>query len=182
MIPESKKFLGEYYLKHYKKFSSWYAEWINNEKLINKVFIVACCFETDILFFENIINQKNINVNYIDPIGNNGFILACKFNCINIVKYIATNLKIDTSRKNIYDNNAVLTGCLNNPNKDVIKYLINDLKIDIWHKNRYDNNGFLLACKRNKNIQIMKFLIKELKKTNHENQTGKLGILMSFRY
>lgn len=179
MILNSKQLFKEYFNKHYKKLSSDYVQTINYEQFKNKVFIVACCFETDISVFENIINQNHIDVNYQDPIGNNGFILACRFNCLKIVKYIATNLIINTHHINTYDNNAVLSACYKNPNTDVIKYLINDLKINIWHKNQYDNNGFLSACKGNKNIKIMKFLIKKLKITN--NNFGKQGLFISFR-
>jgi hypothetical protein len=91
--------------------------------------------------------------------GNNGFMLACHNNSnLEVIKYLAVNLKMNTTHVGNNGSTGFIGACFNNPNLDIIKYLVIDLKTNIDHVDMHGNNGFSRACQHNPNLDVVRFL------------------------
>ena len=175
--------LDEYICKHTNNIKKNYLKVIKNELKHYKAFFIACYIENNLQILKNIINENNIDINYLDKNKNNGFCVACKRNPnIKIIKFLIKQ-KIDVTHKNIFDHDRFLFACSKNDNIDIIKYLFNYLSkntasIDSIFLNYKYDNPFLLACEKNKNINIIKYLVSDVKiDINVKNKCGINAIL-----
>lgn len=103
-------------------------------KMDTKYFLY-CCEYGGIDDIKNFSTTDDVHVN--DLCGNNGFILACKKNNIDVIKYVANELKVDTKKTNNANGNGFTEACNNNQHINIIRYLIHELKIDDATLNEY---------------------------------------------
>ena len=128
----------------------------------NLAFTIACMFEKNTHTIFKLIFRYNISYSGIlDSGGNNGFLIACRYNYnLNVIKYLKSlNL---TYKRNYESDDALLIASKYNKNINILKYLINDLKFDINYETYNGLNCFLLACKHN-NIEVIEYFINDLK-------------------
>jgi hypothetical protein len=111
------------------------------------------------------------------------FLIAC-YAChsVDVIKYLANELKINISYVDKKNNNGFLLACTNNSSLEVLKCLVNELKCDVIRVNDHGHNGFTIACKHNPNLDIIKYLVNELKidttRANVCNHNGFLNVCM----
>jgi ankyrin repeat protein len=90
---------------------------------------------------------------------NNGFMLACAHNNIDIIKFLANDRNTLTFNKNVNGNNAFILACANK-NTEVVNYIVDELKSNIYHIYNDGINGFINACIK-RNIDVAILLIKK---------------------
>lgn len=151
-----------YLMNHNKK-------WFNLCKYSKNIFILDTFIKKQIsfntsdnkkIYFDEFIDKSfiyKINFNVVDKYGNNGLMLACKYNGDkDVIKYI-TNLNININQKNNDGETALLLLCLHNYDYDLLYYFITKLKSDINVLDNYNNNIFSTLCVNNCVLNIKKF-------------------------
>lgn len=124
------------------------------------------------------IKIHNPNIHYVDDDKNNAFIYSCSYNKdINMIRFLVSELKIDTHRRNKNGNNGLHVACKSNPCLDIIKYLIEEQNMSLYSKNEADLNPFLIACMRNANTEIIKYLYNQYTDIDYVNQYNINGLL-----
>ena len=155
------------------------------DKYNNNIEFTNICYKGTIEQLKTLVNgtrryffrKKTNYIHHKNLYGENGFLLACRNNDIEMVKYLVNELNFDINSKNKNDYNGFLYACLGN-NIEMVKYLVHELKFDINSNSKFGDNGFLLAC-RNNNIEMVKYLVEELEIYNNswKNKSIKKEIL-----
>jgi len=124
-----------------------------NKNIFQYQNIYFCNDLIDIIINTNLIGYFKLKINYFINI-NKYFLSACKFNNVNIVRYLIKNYKIDIYHKDKYGNNCLFYALCNSV--DMIKYLISNYKFNINIENNFGHDCLMFACSDLRNINITK--------------------------
>jgi hypothetical protein len=115
-----------------------------------------------------ILLQNNINVTYVDNLGNNALMLAINNKNINIIKNLINNTNINVI--NNENNSCLHLSCLNNDYEATKILLFNKINVNLLNKT-YEYPAIFYSV-FNKNLDIVKLILKYNYNINQQDYLG----------
>lgn len=127
-----------------------------NEDLL----LLACAKCKHVNVIKYLIENKKMSLHTSDVYNRNPLMLACRYNCLHVVKYLTTNTCFTYE---FYENEHIyiLYSCLNINGLEIVKYLTNIFDIN---SNSIDHE-FLIRASKSNNFTVVKYLIEHFRIT-----------------
>lgn len=132
---------------------------INDKKLQNDSFFIACCFSSSVKIIELMYNHYNININNVAMQHHKCFLLVCYVNdCVDVIRYLVENTKVDIMQCDESLNNCLhIASEMNCP--EVLEYFIKEKGMDPWSLNNQGFDCLMRTCFLNNNVEAVKYYI-----------------------
>ena len=117
--------------------------------------MLSSCKLGDLNAVKEILQSGNYDIYEKHGFGKNGFMYACIFGHLNIVKYLV-EMKYNIHEKDKYGGNAFMHAC-DGGHLNIVKYLV-EINYNIYEKCNGGMNGFMVACVHGY-LNIVKYLV-----------------------